>query len=128
MLRVLIVDDSKFMARGMKTVVEGLGFEVVDLGHDGQEGFDKYLQYKPDVTLLDITMPNVCGIECLTRIMEADGDASVVMLSAVQDQDTVSRCLEIGARSFLAKPIRKNEPEDLQKLKETIENASKSLA
>lgn len=124
MIRVLVVDDSKFLARGIKAMLEGLEFDVVALGHDGQQGLDLFLQHRPDVTLLDITMPNMCGIECLTKIKAADPGANVVMLSAIQDEEIVSKCLELGAASFLQKPIRRNNEEDMTRMKETLSNAA----
>ncbi len=123
MIRVLVVDDSKFMARSLKSLLEGMNFEVVGLGHDGQEGLDMFALHQPDVTLLDVTMPNMCGVECLQQIKALSEDAKVVMHSALQDRATVDRCLEIGAVNFLQKPIRKNNPDDLARLKTTLQNA-----
>ena len=124
MISVLVVDDSKFMARCLVDVLECNGFSVIGKGHDGQEGLDKYLEFRPDVTLLDITMPNMDGVECLTKIIENDPSARVVMLSAIKDEDTIARCREIGAFSYLQKPIRKDSPEDIDRLKTTLENAA----
>ena len=107
MIKVLVVDDSKFMARSIRSLIEGMGFEVVAIGHDGKEGLEHFTLLGPDVTMLDVTMPNMCGLECLTRIKQLDPDARVVMLSAIQDSEMVAKCLETGADSFLQKPIRK---------------------
>lgn len=124
MIRVLIVDDSKFMARGIQSVLEAMSFDVVGLAHDGVEGLAKFIELSPDVTLLDITMPNMDGVECLSKIREVDSDASVVMLSAIQDAETIDRCLRSGAYGFLQKPIRQTSVSDLNRLCRTLEEAA----
>lgn len=124
MIDVLVVDDSKFMAKALGTVLVELGFNVVGLGHDGIEGVALFEELRPEVTLLDVTMPNMDGVECLTKIMEIDSNARVVMLSAIQEPSTIEHCLGLGAASFLQKPIRKNDPADLNRLRETLENAA----
>lgn len=128
MIRVLVVDDSKFMARAMQSVLAQMEFEVVGLAHDGQEGFDKFLELRPDVTLLDITMPNVDGVECLKMIRESDIDARVVMLSAIKAPETIETCLQNGASSFLQKPIKRSSPKDLSRLSDAIEGAVQTVS
>ena len=123
MIRVLLVDDSKFMAKQLGIILQEMDFEVVGIGHDGHEGLELFQTLRPDVTLLDVTMPNMDGLECLSRIRECDPDSRVVMLSAIQDQDTIDRCLAQGACNFLQKPIRKNSPADLTRLCTTLEDA-----
>nr|WP_261361774.1 response regulator [Aeoliella straminimaris] len=113
---VLVVDDSRFMTRVVKSALESLGVQVVGVAGDGLEALEQFQQHRPDVTLLDITMPNMDGLECLTRIREIDADARVVMLSAVQDEETVAKCLKLGAATFLRKPIRMGNSEDEQRL------------
>ena len=120
MPRAIVVDDSAFMAKAISSVVEEVGFEVVCLAHDGIQGLERFVEHAPDVTILDITMPNMDGLECLKAIREHDEQASVVMLSAVQDQETIDQCLNAGAVAFLQKPIRKNNPEDLERLRSTL--------
>ncbi|TWU62038.1 Chemotaxis protein CheY [Crateriforma conspicua] len=123
MIRTLVVDDSKFMARAMKTSLEEMGFEVVGVGHDGFEGLDQFKQQRPDVTLLDVTMPNMDGVECLQKILEIDAEARVVMLSAIRDAAVIEQCMYAGAFEFLQKPIRPNSPADLSRLCSTLEKA-----
>ncbi|MEM9644288.1 MAG: response regulator [Planctomycetota bacterium] len=124
MTRVLIVDDSKFMAKGMQAILQKMDYEIVALAHDGQQGLDAFETHHPDVTLLDVTMPNMDGVHCLQRLREMDSDARVVMLSAVQDAETVARCMEHGASSFLQKPIRPSSPSDLARLLDSLEEAA----
>jgi two-component system chemotaxis response regulator CheY len=128
MIRVLLVDDSKFMARSLSTILVEMGFEVVGLAHDGVEGLEQYQALQPEVTLLDVTMPNMDGVECLTRLRELDPDARVVMLSAIQDPETIAKCMHLGAASFLQKPIRQSSPSDLSRLCRTLEDAVVKVA
>ena len=123
MIEVLVVDDSKFMLKALVSVLENLGFKVVGSGSDGNEGLEQFKALRPDVTLLDVTMPNMDGVECLTHIIETDPNAAVVMLSAIQDPETVEQCLSIGAKSFLQKPISRNDPEALKQLSDTLHAA-----
>ncbi len=123
MIEVLVVDDSRFMAKALCTILEELEFKVVAMAHDGYEGIEQFVNHRPDVVLLDVTMPNMDGMDCLSKIREIDGEAKVVMLSAIQDPATIERCLSLGASSFLQKPIRKNSPTDLCRLCETLEEA-----
>lgn len=124
MIRVLIVDDSKFMAEAMRGILVSMDFEVTGLAHDGVEGLKQFQACRPDVTLLDITMPNMDGIECLQKIRELDPQAAVLMLSAIRDPETVQRCLDGGAHGFLQKPIRRSSPSDLSRLCESLEAAA----
>lgn len=128
MTRILIVDDSKFMAKGMKAILEKMDFDVCAIAHDGYEGIAEFRNHSPDVVLLDITMPNKDGLECLQEIRAMDGDARVVMLSAVHDEDVVQRCIASGAVSFLQKPIRPSSPSDLSRLQESVEEAVSKTA
>lgn len=124
MTNVLIVDDNKFITHAMQNILEELNFNVVGVAHDGLQGIERFMEFWPDVTLLDITMPNMDGVECLCKIMEMNSTARVVMLSAVQDQHTISKCLASGASGFLQKPIRKGNADDLERLSQTLEHAT----
>ena len=123
MIKIVVVDDSKFMARGLQGILESMDFDVAALAHDGFQGLEAFQEHRPDVTLLDITMPNMDGVECLQKIREIDPDAKVVMLSAIKDEATIDHCLQAGAFSFLQKPIRRTSPADLSRLCETLESA-----
>jgi two-component system chemotaxis response regulator CheY len=123
MTNVLIVDDNKFITHTMQSILQELNFNVVAVAHDGIQGIECFMEFWPDLTLLDITMPNMDGVECLTKIMEMNSTARIVMLSAVQDQQTISKCLASGASGFLQKPIRKGNLEDLERLTHALEQA-----
>lgn len=124
MTTVLIVDDSAWIAKVMKTVLGGGGFDVIGIAKDGLEGVDLYAKHRPDVVLLDITMPNMDGRECLENIMEFDPQAKIIMVSAIKEQQVVEACLDHGAVDFIEKPIDIKNKEKVEALFLKIENAA----
>lgn len=106
MKRVLIVDDAAFMRLTLKTILEKHGFEVVGEGEDGATGIVKYKELKPDIVTMDITMPEISGIEALRAIMEMDPGAKVVMVSAMGQKPLVTEAIESGAKGFIVKPFK----------------------
>ncbi|WP_414840620.1 response regulator [Enterococcus saccharolyticus] len=102
---VLIVDDAVFMRMKLKDILEKNGYEVVGEAQNGQEAFEKYQAVKPDLVTMDITMPEVDGLEALKMIREADGTAKVVMCSAMGQQGMVMDAIRAGAVDFIVKPF-----------------------
>ncbi|MFP4301539.1 MAG: response regulator [Alkalispirochaetaceae bacterium] len=105
--RVLVVDDSMFVAKQLTQILTSEGFEVVDTASNGQEGLEKYKEHYPNVDLvtMDITMPKMDGVTALEKIIEFDKNARVVMISALGKQDLVKKALMIGARNYIVKPL-----------------------
>jgi two-component system chemotaxis response regulator CheY len=101
---VLLVDDSTFMRLKMKSLVENLGFQVIGEGANGKEGVDKYKILRPDILLMDITMPEMDGVEALRQIMKCDPKAVVVMVSAMGQERIVMETVLAGAKNFIVKP------------------------
>jgi two-component system, chemotaxis family, chemotaxis protein CheY len=122
MARILVVDDSKFIAQILKQALESGGHEVVAVGSDGVEGFEFFKEHTPDLTLLDITMPNRDGRDCLEDILKHDAQARVIMISAIKEQEVIDYCLNIGAKGFLNKPISFTKEESVQAFYNTIDN------
>ncbi len=108
MKRVLIVDDAAFMRMAIKNILVKHGFEVVDEAQNGLEGVNKYKELKPDIVTMDITMPEMTGLEALKLIMDFDKDAKVVMVSAMGQEQMVMEAIMKGARSFIVKPFRED--------------------
>lgn len=104
---VLAVDDSKTMLAMISAQLRDSNFEIVATASSGLEAVEKYKQIKPQLVLLDIVMPEITGIDTLTRLLETDTGARVVMVSSVGTEDTVRDCLKKGAKSFLQKPLQK---------------------
>lgn len=101
-ITAIIVDDNKIIQKVINRKVETL-CQVVGYGNDGNEGFELYKKLKPEIVLLDITMPNCSGKECLEKIIHYDPKASVIMVSAISDPTTIESCLKIGAKGYLNK-------------------------
>ena len=106
---VVIVDDSKLSRKVLRTIFEDAGYAVVAEATDGEEGIAAYLQFKPDIITMDITMPNMNGIESLKEILAMDRKAQVVMISAAGQQKKIIEALKIGAQRFITKPFEKDE-------------------
>jgi two-component system chemotaxis response regulator CheB len=105
-VRVLIADDSSFMRKALTHILKSdSAIEVVDVAADGEEAFDKVVQWRPDVVLLDIQMPRVDGLAALKRIM-AEAPTPVIVLSGLEhtDKGIALKSLEFGAVDFISKP------------------------
>lgn len=103
-VRVLIVDDSKFMRGLVGKTLEAAGHTVIGQATDGVEAVERYTQLRPDVLTLDITMPNANGLVALERIMELDPEARVVMCTALGQERKMLEAMRLGAKSFIVKP------------------------
>lgn len=105
--RVLIVDDSMFVAKQLGQILTSEGYEVVATAVDGKDGVDKYKELCPNVDLvtMDITMPRMDGITALEQIMAFDKNARVVMVSALGKEELVKKSLLDGAKNYIVKPL-----------------------
>lgn len=105
--RVLVVDDSMFVAKQIGQILTSEGYEVVATAADGEQGVEKYKELYPNIDLvtMDITMPKMDGITALEHIMSFDKEAKVVMISALGKQDLVKKSLLIGAKNYIVKPL-----------------------
>ena len=105
--RVLIVDDSMFVAKQISQILTSEGYEIVGTAKDGIEGLEKYKELHPnvDIVTMDITMPNMDGLTCLQKIIEFDPEAKIVMISALGKQDLVKQSLLSGAKNYIVKPL-----------------------
>jgi two-component system chemotaxis response regulator CheY len=105
--RVLVVDDSMFIAKQLGQIFTSEGFEVAATAGDGSQGLEKYKELYPtiDLVTMDITMPVMDGVSALEKILEFDKDAKVIMVSALGKEDVVKKCLLMGAKSFIVKPL-----------------------
>jgi two-component system chemotaxis response regulator CheY len=108
--RVLIVDDSMFVAKQLSQILSSAGFDVVASAGDGEAGVEKYKELHPaiDLVTMDITMPKMDGITALEKIMEFDKNAAVIMISALGKDDLVKKALMLGAKNYIIKPLDRN--------------------
>lgn len=103
--RCLVADDSEFARGNISRVIEKLGGTVVGAAGSGQEAVSLYGRLHPDLVLLDITMPELDGVEALRRILDLDGAAKVIMVSSLGHKEMVWRAMRLGARHFITKPF-----------------------
>lgn len=104
MAKILLVDDAAFMRMRCAKLLTEHGYEV-DEAENGQEAVNKYQQYRPDVVLMDITMPVMDGISATREIKGLDPNAKVVMVSALGQQTMVIEAIKAGAKDFVVKPF-----------------------
>lgn len=105
--RVLVVDDSMFVAKQIGQILTSEGYEIVASAADGLDGVEKYKELCPNVDLvtMDITMPKMDGITALEQIMAFDKNAKVVMISALGKEELVKKALLLGAKNYIVKPL-----------------------
>ncbi len=103
---ILICDDAAFMRMMIKDILTKDGYTVVGEAANGAEGVEKYSQLKPDLVMMDITMPEMNGIEALKKIKEGDSSANVIMCSAMGQQAMVIESIQSGAKDFIVKPFQ----------------------
>lgn len=106
MARVLIVDDLEFMRAQLRDILKRQGHELVGEARNGREALMKYAQVKPDLVLLDITMPEMDGIAALRRLRNADPACRVIMCSAISEHQMILKASQLGARDYVVKPFR----------------------
>ena len=104
--RYLIVDDSVFARKSLAKMVESFGGQVAGEAGDGCTAITEYARTNPDIVLMDITMPQMEGIEAVERIVQEHPDARIVMVSSVGYQDNILAALQKGARHFVQKPVK----------------------
>ena len=103
--RILLIDDSAFVVKQLQQIFVSENYKVVGTAENGEEGVLMYKEHKPDLVTLDITMPKMDGITALTKIMEFEKEAKVVMVSALGKEDMVKKALLAGAKNYITKPL-----------------------
>ena len=119
MAKILLVDDSKMSRKMLRTILEGMGHEIVGEGADGVEGLALYKEKNPDIVTMDITMPQMDGIACLKEIKTLDKNAKVIMITAAGQSNKLVEALKLGAEEFICKPY---EPEQIINAIKAVEN------
>lgn len=100
----MIVDDSRTSRKILRQILEDAGHTIVGEAVDGEEGYLKYKELKPDLVTLDITMPKLDGLEALQLIKKCDENAQVVMITAAGQKEKMIQAIKYGAAEFIAKP------------------------
>lgn len=104
--RVLICDDAAFMRMMIKDILTKNGYEIAGEAENGAIAIEKYSELQPDLVLMDITMPEMDGIQALKKIRANDGNANVIMCSAMGQQAMVIEAIQSGAKDFIVKPFQ----------------------
>ena len=102
----LICDDAAFMRMMIKDILSKNGYNIAGEAENGLKAIEKYNELKPDLVLMDITMPEMDGIEALKKIKEADPNATIIMCSAMGQQAMVIEAIQSGAKDFIVKPFQ----------------------
>jgi two-component system chemotaxis response regulator CheY len=105
-VRYLVVDDSVFARKNLIKMIETFGGEVAGEAGDGLTAIAEFNRTKPDIVLMDITMPQMEGIEAAERIIRQHSDARIVMVSSVGYQENILAALQKGAKHFVQKPVK----------------------
>lgn len=106
MAKVLIVDDAAFMRMMIKDILEKNGYQVIGEANNGIKAVELYKKERPDVVTMDITMPDMDGIQAVKEIKAIDPSAKIVMCSAMGQQTMVMDAIKAGAKDFIVKPFQ----------------------
>lgn len=104
--RILIVDDAAFMRMMIKDILSKNGYEVVGEAENGARAIEKYKELAPDLVIMDITMPEVDGIQAVKEIRKINSGSQIIMCSAMGQQAMVIESIQAGARDFIVKPFQ----------------------
>ena len=104
--KILLVDDAAFMRKMIKDTLSKNGYTELFEAVDGADAVEKFSEIGPDLVIMDITMPNMDGLEALKAIRAADGNANVVMCSAMGQETMVIDAIRSGAKDFIVKPFK----------------------
>lgn len=115
--RILIVDDAAFMRMMLKSMLADAGYTIAGEAEDGAAGVKAWQELKPELTLMDITMPVMDGLEAMKLIKQEDPAAKVIICSAMGQQETVAEAIRAGAMDFIIKPYQR------QRILEAVEKA-----
>lgn len=108
MYRILVVDDSNIMRNLIERISKKMELSVVARASNGVEAIAQYKKYKPDLVTMDITMPEMDGVDCIKNLVEIDSEALILVVSALSDKFTLLQAINNGARGFLNKPINED--------------------
>ncbi len=108
MARIMLCDDSVFMRMILKKILIGAGHEIVGEAGNGVDAVRKYREYKPDLVTMDITMPEMDGVEAVKLICKEFPQARIIMVTAIGQQAIVNDAIQAGAGDFIVKPFQED--------------------
>ena len=104
--RILIVDDAAFIRTMVKDILVPRGFEIVGEATNGNEAVQKYMELKPDLVTMDITMKEKDGLEAAREILKRDPNARIIMVTALGQEKMLLESFKIGVKDFVVKPFQ----------------------
>jgi two-component system chemotaxis response regulator CheY len=104
--RILVVDDAAFMRMMLKDILTKNGYEIAGEAENGLRAVEKYKELQPDLVIMDITMPEMDGIQAVREIKKINPNAKIMMCSAMGQQAMVIESIQAGARDFVVKPFQ----------------------
>ncbi|HHW67366.1 MAG TPA: response regulator [Epulopiscium sp.] len=104
--KILIVDDVAFMRMMIKDILTKNGYEIAAEAENGAKAVEKFKELSPDLVIMDITMPEMDGIQAVREIKKIDGNATIIMCSAMGQQAMVIESIQAGAKDFIVKPFQ----------------------
>ena len=105
MARILIVDDAKFMRMTLSNILMKANHVIAGEAENGKQAIELYREYRPDIVTMDITMPEMSGLEAAKEIKKEFPEAKIIMCSAMGQQKMVVEAIEAGAKDFIVKPF-----------------------
>ena len=105
MYKLMIVDDSTIIRNRIERSLKDLSVEIVATASNGEEALRLFKEHKPDLITMDLTMPEMDGLECIRHIRELSTETSILVVSALSDRQTGLKALQFGARGFICKPF-----------------------
>lgn len=109
MADIMIVDDSRTSRKILREILERNGHTVVAEAVNGEDGYLKYKELNPDIVTMDITMPQMDGVECLSLIKKVNPEAKVLMITAAGQKEKMLESIKRGAEEFIVKPFNEAE-------------------
>jgi two-component system, chemotaxis family, chemotaxis protein CheY len=107
--KVMVIDDSPMVFKAVTRALEPEGVQMLGQAFNGQEGLEMVSQLKPDIIILDITMPVMDGIQTAEQLFQTNPSAKVIMLSAMGDDEMLNKAKRLGVKIFLTKPFKPEE-------------------
>lgn len=123
--RLMIVDDSNIIRNRIERSFSHTDIEIVAVASNGVQALEKFIETKPDLITMDLTMPHMDGLECIQKIVEFGTGVSILVVSALSDQTTALQALQYGARGFVCKPFSEEELVNAINRLITIKNKAK---
>ena len=105
-MKLLVVDDSNIIRMAITRYLSPLNLELIGTAANGVEALDLFREHSPDIVTMDITMPEMDGLECLTEMIRLKPDTKILMVTALKDTHTGIKALKLGAKGYLPKPFK----------------------